>query len=392
MIRELLQPEVQKFIRDHLDDDPHTLLLQASKYTGIPVREAVDQIVSRQKARTKLPDWVQQKDLIFPPPVSIEQCSSEITAAYKAELFSGKNAVDLTGGAGVDTMFLSRSFDKVIYVEKNRELVELAAYNLKKFNINNVEFVHAAAEQFLKEGNARVDLIYIDPSRRITDKKVFRLTDSQPDVLKLQEELLAKAKTVLIKTSPWLDIKKTLKELTNVFSVIVVAVKNEVKEVLFVLKEVKTESRPVIQSVNFTGKGKVQNFSFHFDEENRSESLFVDVERYLYEPNRAILKSGGFKVTGNRFSLKKLHSNTHIYTSPDYIPTFPGRIYRITEIYKGSKTKKLLGMQANIVVRNHPLTPSQIRKKYKIKDGGDTFILAVTSVNGPHLILCTSEI
>ncbi|WP_339607339.1 RsmD family RNA methyltransferase [uncultured Roseivirga sp.] len=389
MIEALLTPEVQKFIRDHENDDPATLMLRAKQYADIPLKEAVEQIQSRKKAKTKLPTWYSATDLIYPPPLSLEQSSSAITAEYKASLFSGEKFVDLTGGMGIDFSFLSKSFKKGFYVERQDNLVEIARHNMSCLGITSAEFYNAEAEDFLNQTSEKFDLIFLDPARRGNhDQKVFRIEDCEPNVLSLLPLMKSKGKSILMKTSPLLDIKGAIKDLGGASQVHVVAVNNEVKELLFIIDD-KANENPTIKAIDLTNSEV--GFEFNYEEEQGINLAHGNIESYLYEPNVSILKAGAFKSIASQFGLIKLHVNSHLYTSKTLANNFPGRSFKvISEISFNKKElrKAIPNMKANITVRNYPMTVDQIRKKTGLTDGGDLYIFATTDQTGKKVVLC----
>jgi 16S rRNA G966 N2-methylase RsmD len=392
-VKNLTSPEVQKFIDDHLNDDTNELNLRYHQIASVPIREIVSQIVSKRKAKDKLPTWFRGKEIIFPLPLSIEQSSSEETARYKSTLFSGKHAADLTGGFGVDSLFLSHSFSHVDYVEKEEDLLKIVESNFKTLGVKGCSFHCTSAEEYLETGNDTYDLIYLDPSRRAESNKVFRLNDCNPNVLHLQEELLRRGKHILIKTSPLLDIHKTLNDLKNVREVIVLSVKNEVKEVLYHIWQNGKSSQAKIKCVNI--KTECQElFELTISEEIDSSCSFglprpLD---YVYEPNSAILKAGAFKLIATRWGLNKLSPNTHFYTSENLDKSFPGRIFKVIDIFGSiSKAQKSIpDSHLNIICRNYPLNPEGVKSKLKKKDGGENYLLGAKGTsNKKHLYYCS---
>ncbi|WP_339695141.1 RsmD family RNA methyltransferase [uncultured Roseivirga sp.] len=389
MIEALLTPAVQKFIRDHENDDPATLMLRAKQHADIPLKEAVEQIQSRKKAKTKLPTWYSATDLIYPPPLSLEQSSSAITAEYKASLFSGEKFVDLTGGMGIDFSFLSKSFKKGFYVERQDNLVEIARHNMNSLGLTSAEFYNAEAKDFLYQTSEKFDLIFLDPARRGNhDQKVFRIEDCEPNVLSLLPLMKSKGKSILMKTSPLLDIKGAIKDLGVVTEAHVVAVNNEVKELLFIIDD-KANENPIIKAIDLTNTEV--GFEFNYEEEQGINLAHGGIESYLYEPNVSILKAGAFKSIASQFGLIKLHVNSHLYTSKTPANNFPGRSFKvISEISFNKKElrKAIPNMKANITVRNYPMTVDQIRKKTGLTDGGNHYIFATTDQTGKKAVLC----
>ncbi len=376
-----LNEDAIRFIRENEKADVNALLLKHKLICNLPAAFVVDQILARRKAKSKHPGLYRDERIIFPPLINLEQTSSESTASYKAEIIRKENCqkktgVDLTGGFGIDTLFISRLYDKFHFVEINESLLEIVRRNYKHLGVSNVIYHNTTAEDFLK-GDGKFDLIYIDPSRRVNDKKVYTFKDSSPDVVSLRDELLRKTDLLMIKAAPLLDIKLSLRELAQVFRVIVLSVKNECKELLFMCRKA-FEGEPEIVAVNL---GSDQpDFSFHFSEEALPSATTIIAQAYLYEPNASIMKAGAFKSVGKRFQLHKLHPNTHLYTSDQLVEGFPGRIFEIQGDIKASHD--LAGWfpekKASVMTRNYPLGPDEIRKKYKLNDGGDHYLIAFT--------------
>ena len=394
-LEEILQPEVQAFIRDHAQHDPFALMLQAKKYPNLPFRAIAEQISARQKARHKLPEWEQTPNIVFPPGVSIEQSSSEITAKYKSNLVKGKQLIDLTGGMGTDTFYLSRHFATTHYVEKNAELAAITAHNFQALGKRDIQVHTSEAEHFLQQWEGKADVIYIDPDRRDENaRKTYSLADASPNVVDMLGELIRKAEIVLIKTSPLLDISRAVSELQYVQKVFVVAVDNDCKEVLYLLQN-KQEENPEITAVNLSSKGKaMQEFTFARQQEEAALASFSQPLGYLYEPNAAILKAGAFKMTGVRYKLFKLHPNSHLYTSDETIPHFPGRTFEVQHIcaYDKKMVRKLLPeAKANITTRNFPDTVPQIRKKTGLKEGGNIYVFATVLPDNKPVLLITKK-
>lgn len=384
MISALTKPEIQKFIDDHLNDDPATLMLSAGKCPSWPMKAIVEQIQSKSRAKRKLPTWFRTPGIIYPPLLSMEQCSSEQTATYKANLARGhKKMVDLTGGFGVDFSAFAQHFDACHYVERNEELARLAQHNFACLDLKNT-YTHTDDSVDFLSKNEGFDLIYLDPARRgDRDQKFVRLEDCEPNIIDLLPSLLDKSKQVILKTSPLLDIKGAIKALKHVSEVHVLAANNEVKELLFVLKGSSTED-PNIECVNLQ-KDKVVQFSFQFGEEEQLVSSFGEMSEYLHEPNASILKAGAFKAIADKFRLTKLHPNSHLYTSEDLVENFPGRSFKVLDeisLNKKNLKKLLPSMKANITVRNFPMSVAQIRKKTGLKDGGEDYLFATSDRAG----------
>jgi 16S rRNA G966 N2-methylase RsmD len=379
-ILQLTRTEVQRFIREHAQDDPLDLMLKASRFPEIPMREVAEQIQARQKARIKLPEWYQQEGVLFPPALSVEQASSDSTAKFKAGLISGRHLVDLTGGMGVDTFYLGRSFATVDYVERQEKLVALAKHNFRQLGGGHIRLHHAKASDFLQELAGKVDCIYLDPARRDEQgSKVFKLQDCSPNVVELKQQLLARAGQILIKAAPLLDIQSAIRDLEQVSRVWVVSVKNECKEVLYLLEPGDPQD-PLISTVNLLDEG-MQQFDFKFSEEADAVAEYSVPQAFLYEPNASLLKAGAFQQVAITYDLAKLHPNSHLYTSDHLRADFPGRVFQLVAQSKYHR-KALRALvpdgKANMSVRNFPESVQQIRKKTGIRDGGDLYVFATT--------------
>lgn len=384
MIEKLTHPKVCTFIKEHVNDDAAELMLKAHRYPDLPMAEISEQILSRQKAKRKLPEWVQDFRLVFPAPSKLEQASSEITAKFKSRHLTGNRFVDLTGGTGIDAYYISAGFKKSWFVEKDSTLCSLAAHNFECLG-REVCVVNSDAEQFLHSTEPDFDLIYIDPSRRDRQRnRVYDLQDCEPDVFQLSDLLLARGKKVLIKASPMLDITSILRRLERVYKVQVVAVHNEVKEILIWMKDEKS-TEALIEACDLRSTGEESSFSFCLSEEKQAAVQYSLPDRYIYEPNSAIMKSGAFNLVAQKFDLLKLHPNTHLYTSDRIVEDFPGRIFELKQLMKPSARafKKLTSCaRINVLARNYPLGANEIKKRYRLKDGGDDYLYFCTLLNG----------
>ncbi|HTH58480.1 MAG TPA: hypothetical protein VL728_20680 [Cyclobacteriaceae bacterium] len=381
--------EVQSYLFDHALEDEKKLVLQHKLILGLPASLIAQQIASRRKAEAKIPTFFQTKGIIYPPAINVEQSSSEATAKFKREIFGVEikepTIADLTGGLGIDSFFLSRVASVLDYVEPDHELSEIALHNFRILERHNIRVHNRSAEGFLNENSNRYDLIYLDPSRRDSNSnKVFVLSDCAPSVSQLLPRLLERTNFILLKASPLLDIKQGLKELSNVKKVAVVSVANECKELLFLIEENFCEE-PIIQTFNLDRDGKIKHaFEFYFSEEMDASSEFSQFQKYLYEPNASILKAGAFKKLGERLGIKKISVNTHLYTSDLLIQDFPGRIFEIDDSEPDARS--LEGEYVNIITRNYPLSPDNLKKKLKTKDGGEKYIVAFSGPNKKHMV------
>jgi hypothetical protein len=393
--KHLLAPAVQQFIREHQNNDITRLLLTNRTLLGVSTAEIVQQIVGRKKAKEKLSTWYATPGVIFPPAINLEQASSEATAIFKAEFVASlpcktQSFVDLTGGFGVDSFFLGKIFQHGSVVEPNKTLLQMVRHNHAVFGVNQLEYIHCDAEHFLHTSTLpQIDLFYIDPSRRKETQKVYRLADCMPDITRLQSTLLKQGLFIFTKTSPLLDIQQGLRELQQVEKVIVLALDNEVKELLF-LQRSGFSGEPEIMAVTIDSSAKIgSSFHFKFSEERPLNIPTFPVQDFLYEPNAAILKSGAFKLVAHRFGLSKIQANTHLYTSTKRINNFPGRVFSIQAVQP--TPQQLTGLlqqgKANVITRNYPLTPEQLKKKLKLKDGGEKYVIAFSEESRKTIVV-----
>ena len=376
----MIDEYTQAFIREHATDDVRTLALQAARYPQVDMRVAATQIEGRRIATTKLPAWAATDGLVYPVRLSMEQCSSEVTARYKASLIEGQRLADLTGGFGIDCSYMSDRFAATTYIERNEELCRIATHNFALLG-KPITVVYGNSTDLL-EALPPHDWIFVDPARRDgVGNKVVALGDCEPDVSSLEFQLLQKASRVMIKCSPMLDISQALRELHTVSEVHVVSVGNECKELLLILDGAASHE-PTIHTVNFQGT-KAQAFHYTASDEAAAQCIYTaTVERYLYESNSSLMKAGCFRLPAQRWGLKKLHRNTHLYTSDVFVEEFPGRIFEVISIdgFGKNDIKRLSAevKKANLAVRNFPERPETLRKRLKISDGGDIYLFATT--------------
>lgn len=387
----MLSPETKKFIKEHKNEDPRALALQGKRYPSVDIREAVTQIEGWQAAKEKLPTWAETDGIIYPPRISMEQCSSEPTALYKAAITKGDRLADLTGGFGIDCSYMSRGFREATYIERNAVLCDIARENFALLGLGNINIIKGNSEELLHT-LPKQDWIFIDPARRALDgRKVVALSDCEPDVTALESQLLEKADKVMVKCSPMLDITAATRQLSSIETVHIIAVNNECKELLFILGEGKCEETP-IRCVNIR-KEELQVFTFTVAEEANAEVTHSNtIGRYLYEPNAAILKGGCYRTLSQRLLINKLHPNTQLYTSDKLVGEFPGRIFEVERVFGFSKAdiKQLQNLKkANMTVRNFPESVQVLRKKLRLAEGGDKYLFATTLNNGAKaLVLC----
>jgi len=379
----------RKFVRDHLNDDLHRLLLSAQRYPGVAVQACVAQIEALRKVRLKIPAWF-RFELDMPPLLSVEQASSEAAARFKSTLFSGKKMADLTGGMGVDAYFFAQQFEQVTYVERNPELIALTRHNFAALGAANIRVVETDSEAFLKTTTEHYDLLYLDPARRADrHRRVFQLADCEPNVPALREMLLAHGDRVLVKTAPLLDLSQACEQLGSVAGMWVVSVENEVKEVLYLLeKSAPAPDQTPIEAVCLGHEMHI--FRFTRTEERDAKPEYTLPQGYLYEPDAAVLKAGAFKAFACRFGLAKLHPQTHLYTSPSLVPDVPGRTFAVEAVLKYDRKavqQVLPEGRANVSARNFPDSPDAMRRKLGLADGGEHYLFGVTDVTGRKVLV-----
>ena len=388
----LLHPEIQKFITANIGADSSKLALQKNPFPEVNWIAILNQIAAKTKAKDKLPTFFKTENLIYPSKISVEQTSSEKTAIYKASIVSGGTLIDLTGGFGVDDLYFSKVMKNVIHCEIEEELSNLVQHNFEVLGIQNIQCELGDSYSYLEKTNSKYDWIYIDPSRRNDTKgKVFMLKDCLPNVPELLPFYFTKTDNILIKTAPILDISAGLLELSNVKRIHIVAVDNEVKELIWELSKSFSGAK-TIKTINSTSE-KSEEFSFELNSNTQFPNYDLP-KKYLYEPNSAIMKSGGFDEIGIQYQLDKLHQHSHLYTSEKKID-FPGRVFEIQEVISYTKREMksfLENKKANITTRNFPDSVEEIRKKWKIKDGGNVYCFFTTDMNNHKIVLICTKI
>ncbi len=340
-----------------------------------------------------MPEWFENENVIFPKMLSVEQCSSEITAKFKENLVFGETLIDLTGGMGVDVAYMSKNFKKALYFEQNTDLLNITKYNFEQLGIKRVEFVEGNSVEKLStrllSNSNQNSWIYLDPHRRDdTGIKVVRLQDCEPNILAIKDLLFEYTDNILLKASPMLDIDLAILDLGNVSQVYVVAVDNEVKEVLFHLSK-NNLNEVILNAVNLT-KQHSKPLSFTKLQEKNASIKLSAPKQYLYEPNAAIMKTGGFRFVAQHFDLQKIAPHSHLYTSEKLVENFQGRTFKIIAVCKLDKkeiSKHLWENKANITIRNFPLTVQQIRDKLKLSDGGSEYLFATTDAQNQKIVI-----
>ena len=394
-----MTPALMAFIQAHLSDDPDRLLLSASRYPEIDMPFVVAQITARRQIKEKLPTWYQQEQLLFPAKIAAEQCSSEQTALYKQQLVTeGDTLCDLTGGLGIDSYYFSRRVKQVYYIERFPSYCEVARANMATLRARNVAVLEGDSTQWLDQLPA-IDVFYVDPARRGEgNKRMFALSDCEPDLTQLLPRLLAKAPRVIAKLSPMADLRQTLALLPTTQAIHILSVKNECKELLFVIGREPRESAVPIHCVHLTKQAASDEcFVCSLEAEQQAAShLATTLRRYLYEPNASVLKAGAFKQVACQFPVEKLQVSSHLYTSDHYLDRFPGRRFEVDEVipFHSKSCKQLAGqsLQANVTTRNFPLTVEALRKKCRIREGGDIYLFATTGPKEEKLLIRTHKV
>ena len=394
-----MTPALMAFIQAHLSDDPDRLLLSASRYPEIDMPFVVAQITARRQIKEKLPTWYQQEQLLFPAKIAAEQCSSEQTARYKQQLVTeGDTLCDLTGGLGIDSYYFSRRVKQVYYIERFPSYCEVARANMATLGARNVVVLEGDSTQWLDQLPA-IDVFYVDPARRGEgNKRMFALSDCEPDLTQLLPRLLAKAPRVIAKLSPMADLRQTLALLPTTQAIHILSVKNECKELLFVIGREPRESAVPIHCVHLTKQAASDEcFVCSLEAEQQAAShLATTLRRYLYEPNASVLKAGAFKQVACQFPVEKLQVSSHLYTSDHYLDRFPGRRFEVDEVipFHSKSCKQLAGqsLQANVTTRNFPLTVEALRKKCRIREGGDIYLFATTGPKEEKLLIRTHKV
>ena len=388
----ILNPNIQEFIQKQIGVSISKLALQKNPFPEVEWISILNQIEAKNKAKEKLPTWFKTANIIYPSKISVEQTSSERTAEYKSNLIKGDSLIDLTGGFGVDDFYFAKKIKNVTHCEINSELSEIVKHNFNQLGAININCIAGDSLVTLDSTSIKWDWIYIDPSRRNDAKgKVFMLKDCLPNVPENLDFFFEKSDAILIKTAPLLDIAAGLSELQNVKTIHIVALENEVKELLWELHE-NYSGAITIKTANLT-KETIATFEFQLNEAI-TEANYSLPQRYLYEPNSAIMKSGGFNEVSTVFQLNKLHRHSHLYTSDELID-FPGRIFEIQESVPYTKKElktHLENSKCNITTRNFTETVESIRKKWKIKDGGNLYCFFTTDMNNDKIVLICAKI
>ena len=383
MDKRILSPEIQDFISTNEGKDLYSISLGTKAVAGVPVKTIIEQIKAKAIAERKA-SILLKAGIYYPPSISMEQSSSDATAMYKQSLLSGDHLTDLTGGAGLDTIYLAQNHIDAIYIDQNEDLCEVFQYNIGILDISNIEVIHDTAEKFIANQSS-LGNIYIDPSRRDDSSRFNRFENCEPNIFEIFPILMELADQILIKGSPMLPVYESLRSFQVPLDIHFVSIKNELKEILFLWNKDMKQNR--FHCVNLETKQDMVSWSVS-EEEASTIELHHPME-YIYEPNASVMKAGGYKYIGSKYNLKKLAANTHLYTS-DKLISFPGRRFKLKGIISTSDLKKI--PKANVAVRNFPLTVDQIKKKYKILDGGDNYLYGCTLINDKKAFLQLTRI
>ena len=396
----MMNEATREFIRQHRQEDVRLLALRGTKDPEVDLAMALQQIDGRRRAQEKLPSWAEVEGIVWPPHLSMEQCSSEQTARYKAEVAgSGGLFVDLTAGFGVDAAFIAKGFQRAVCVELQPELCAISSANFQLLGLPQVEVVNGNGVDYLHT-MPPADLIFIDPARRDEHGgRTYGIADCTPNVLEIIDELLGKAQRVMIKLSPMLDWRKAVEDIgrQHVSAVHIVSVANECKELLVVVEcgVWSVEGDYSVHCVNLLPDGSRECFEFDADAPLPNKILHSSRStlHFLYSPNASVMKAGCFELLAERFGVTPLHQNSHLFVSEQEVSDFPGRgfiIERITSMNKRELKESLAGLtQANIAVRNFPISAEELRRRLKLRDGGDVYIFATTVENiGHRLLIC----
>lgn len=374
------RPEVRAYLHSKIHEDINKILLSKSPFADISIQELAQQVQGLKIANKKFPFLIQD-GIFFPPHVNLEQSSSEATAKYKATLFSGENFLDLTCGFAVDSFWIRKNFKKVTLVEQNERLLSIVKHNWQVLSVQDVTFLNQDLHSFLSHNKEHYSLIYLDPARRDhRDKRKFLLEDLSPDILEIEDRLYEFTDQLGIKLSPWFDLSRLWQQLKFVAEVHIVAVKNDVKELVVICRK-GFAGQPSIVAVNL--ETEEPPFTTTFEEIKNAATEYAEPKKFLYIPNNSLLKTGAFNLIGERFHLMKLHPNTHLYTSTIRIDNFPGRVLEVETI----RAREIpVNAQYNIISKNHPLKPDEIGKKYKIRDGGEAYLIFTRDLKGKVIL------
>jgi len=393
MNRNILNKEVQEFIKANRQLDPSNIAFKKSPFLEVSSSELAAQIDGWQRACKKLPTWAYSANIYYPDKINLEQCSSEHTALVKQSLIrKGSKVVDVTGGFSVDSCYIAQEAQIVVHCELNEKLSHIVKHNAEHLGVRNLVPLHTDGVKFVEDQeDDSIDYIYIDPSRRVNHAKVFLIEDCEPNIVELQEMFFSKSRYILCKLSPLMDINSALQKLEHVKLLYVISLDGDCKELLF-LQDRNFEGETKITAIRLFSN-QLQNLSFTLEEEKTALVKTSEPLKYLYDPDVAVTKAGAFKSIAKEFGLFKLHTHTHLYTSDTIENDFLGRIFEIQNVYSLGEFKKSNTItKANVAAKNFPIKVDDIRKKFKIKDGGNDFLYFVTDYAENHIVIHCSKI
>lgn len=386
------------FIKQHQNDDPNKLRLKYyNNCQTFDVMFAITQIECRQRTKKKLFEILKHPEFIFPTKLLSEQCTDETVAQFHSELFEDcDSVVDMTAGLCIDSYYISKKVKTVLSIEMDEFASQIASHNTSLLS-DNINVVNADSTEYIINNNITADAIFVDPARRDDNKnRVYNLADCSPNIEQFQHQLKGKCNFVIVKASPMIDITDTLRRIHNISNIYIIGVKNECKEILFKIDFKNNIESPNIKTINFTN-GIKQVFEYNTNSLSKSiNATYPEESLYLYEPNCCIMKSGAYNILANRFDISPISDNTHLYVSSNLCKDFPGRLFEIERVlsYKKNKMKGFNKdyPQINIATRNFPISPEQLKKELKIKDGGNKYLFGVTSQDKTPLLLICNKV
>lgn len=389
----ILSKEIQAYIVANREKSPSSIALKKSPFEAVNSSEIAAQIDGWQRAARKLPTWAYTSNIYYPDKINLEQCSSEHTALIKQTLIKkDSKVVDVTGGFGVDSCYMAQQAEIVVHCELNERLSQIVKHNATALGVLNLVCLATDGVEFVRQQEDHsLDYILIDPSRRVNHAKVFLLEDCEPNIIVAQDMFFEKSKFIICKVSPLLDISTALQKLKHVKLIYIISVDADCKELLF------------IQEANYTGETKlsairlfqdqIQTLTFTLDEEKQAQVNTSEPLSYLYDPDVSITKAGAFKTVANKFNLFKIHPHSHLYTSRALQPEFPGRTFLIKEVFSLSAFKKRKNIEkANVTTKNFPMKVEEIKKKFKIVDGGTEYLFFTTDLFGNSIVIHTHKV
>ncbi len=383
-----------KFIQDNKDKNVHSLAFSIHYFPNVDKKWALQQITGLQKIEKKVPTFYDNKNILYPVRLSLEQSSSEITAIHKSKQINGNTLFDLTGGFGIDSYFLSKNFERTIYVERNEELCTIAKHNFKALNNPKIEVINESATTFLEKIELSADWIFIDPARRShTGQKVYYIDDLEPNILDLEPLIFSKTERLMIKLSPMIDIAVLRQQLPQINEIQIIAIKNECKELIAIIDKT-VEKHFTVKTFNYA-KNRVEELEYN-EKDRVGERYAEQVKNYLYEPNSAILKAKAYDILSTIHKVEKLHKHSHLFTSEECLTDFQGRCFQVEKVYEFNKKgiKALISdtKQANLSTRNFPLSVEKLKKRLKLKDGGECYLFATTLLNEKTVLIKTRKV